>query len=107
MEKFICLFLPSFLFIKKIINKNDDVLDIMIKFSKLCLGINFISFIITKFIFNEIFLNNDILFLIKYIVLSIIIGFFITIIYLSVKNKVSMKVEVVYEKENKKSKKNK
>lgn len=111
MEKFIYLILPVFLFINFFINDNDKNIDIIIKGAKLCLVINLICLIVTKYIFDETFINNDILFIIKYCCLSIVVGFVLSIVYKALKNSVSVRMEVVCNEEvknkNEKKKTNK
>ena len=97
MAYLICLFFPTFISLRKIIKKNDNILNIIIKYTNLNIVINFFSFLIVWLFTNSnSVINNSIMtipFFIKYLLISSMFALFLPNIYNFLKNNFKIKIE--------------
>jgi len=99
---FICLFLPSFIGLNKITNKEDKVINIIIKYSYINVFVNLFSFATVWFFTeNNSVIDNQIMtisFFVKYLLCSVSIAFVFPYVYNTFNEKFKVEVKKINEK---------
>lgn len=98
MEKLFYLFVPSFIFLFSYVEKKESILNIIRKYSLINIISNFISFLIVYFAFKNKTLGVNIIFCLRYVLLSIMVNMGMVVIYKCVNNFVKIGLEINYEK---------
>ena len=93
----ICLFFPAFISLKKVVDKKDKVIDIVIKYAIYNVFLNLITIYIFRVLKGENYvINNNIFtesFSLAYLLISIIVAYIIPRIALYMKKNVKIEIE--------------